>query len=159
MPRVILRLTVCQILFLSLGCDNIGQSPRALPQTPQPIPTDDSAKPSADNVKAIADSLAILKNSGIQNFNVVSHSTDDKLSIQQFRDMLERARPIADNDAILQEWHYSPWCTATFKGPSGQYKLSLMLGGLGTLHTPNGKRGVILIDGPPTSRGRKRRCA
>jgi len=151
---VILRFTVCQILFLSLGCDNIGQSPRALPQSPLPIQTDDSAKSSTDNVNAIADSLAILKKSGIQNFNVVSRFTDDKLTIQQFRDMLERARPIADNDALLQEWHYSPWCTATFEGPSGQYKLSLMLGGLGTLHTPNGKRGVILIDAPPTNRAR-----
>ena len=78
----------------------------------------------------------------------ISHC-DSSLSVlgeSEFLILLDKAKPIQPKSEILLNWNYSPWYSIEFTTLSGNYKLELYLGGLGTMTLPNGKKGAVMFD-------------
>ncbi len=65
------------------------------------------------------------------------------LDAKQFVALWRTAKPIAADDKMLRDWQYAPWYNGSFQTPKGRYSFGLYLGGLGSLSTPDGKRGMF----------------
>lgn len=57
--------------------------------------------------------------------------------------LLDSARPLNPTNEAIRVFHYAPWHDATFKGPKGEYRMKLFLGGRGFLLLPDGKVGAF----------------
>lgn len=94
-----------------------------------------------------ADELSQVK---LQPFS--SHKSYNMLDEKEFVALWHTAKPVAANDKLLREWHYAPWYDGSFQTPQGRYSVALYLGGLGSLSTPDGKRGMFLMKTYPSAK-------
>ena len=85
-----------------------------------------------------ADELTQVK---LQPFH--SDKSYNILDAKQFVALWRTAKPVAADDKLLRDWQYAPWYSGSFQTPKGRYSFGLYLGGLGSLSTPDGKRGMF----------------
>ena len=52
------------------------------------------------------------------------------LEPNEIRELLASATLIPSNAPILRDWHYAPWCSATFNSGDRKWKVAVCLGGL-----------------------------
>jgi len=72
-----------------------------------------------------------------------SDKSYNMLDEKQFVALWRTAKPVAADDKLLHDWQYAPWYSGSFQTPKGRYSFGLYLGGLGSLSTPDGKRGMF----------------
>lgn len=65
------------------------------------------------------------------------------LDEKQFVALWRTAKSVAADDKMLRDWQYAPWYNGSFQTSKGRYSFALFLGGLGSLSTPDGKRGMF----------------
>ena len=77
------------------------------------------------------------------NYRHVSPLTPDN-----FRQLLDGAKPVSADSELIFAWHYAPWCKVSFSTAAGKHELKLYLGGMGFLKLPDGRVGALRFEHP-----------
>jgi hypothetical protein len=70
-------------------------------------------------------------------------SGNRKLSETELTSLFVNARIVMNDDELLTNWNYSPWCDIEIETKSGDINVQLFLGGLGFVSNSKGKVAVL----------------
>ena len=93
---------------------------------------------------------ALPRSAAIQTVAVTICNPADRaapyLGASQFKQLMDAATSIADDDPTIAAWHYAPWAEGTCSRSSGVYRVMLFLAGRGRLDMPDNRSCYFEID-------------
>lgn len=77
-----------------------------------------------------------------------AEANGNRITRDDIERLLATARPLAPDDPMVDEWHYAPWCAASFRNEQGRWSVTFFLGGLAFIADEQGKKAVFLFEPP-----------